>query len=79
MSLAPISSLAVRLANEKKALLDLIREQKRLIAELERSNGEGWALALDLSLEVAALAAERDLLLERCPSDASQVFDQEQP
>lgn len=34
-------------------------------------------MAADLQLDNAELLAERDALMEKCPVDASEVFDQE--
>lgn len=74
---APVMAANARQAKTIRDLQRLVERQRGRIGVLSRERDEAWALVLDLQLDLAELHAERDALLERCPSDAHEIFDQE--
>lgn len=75
--IAPVMSANARQAKTIRDLQRLVEKQRGRIGNLLRERDEAWALVLDLQLDVQELHADRELLMERCPTDPSGIYDQE--
>lgn len=75
--IAPVMAANARQAKTIRDLQRLVERQRGRIGVLLRERDEAWALVLDLQLDLAELVAERDVLMEKCPTDPSAIYDQE--